>query len=293
MAALELRAVSAPPLEQLTLALEPGIHVVLGGQSDGASVLIQAAAGLSRLRRGRVTIRGSDPYRSPETRRRVGALTAVEPAPIGSRVKDVVASALALRKSPANGVEVLQRFQLEKWAGRRSALLTNAERRSLAMVLALSLTEPLLLALYEPLVELAELDTDMVRQRLALAAQGGVCVLCTTASLGDALKLGGKLTVLDRGRLYSASEGALLSSALRYFFVRTPEPRKLASALSREPAVSACEWDEVRAPGQLRISGPDPDAVALAVARSSVVEGIVVRAWGLSLPQKAEPPVPP
>jgi ABC-type thiamine transport system ATPase subunit len=270
---LYLANVFAPGLLGASLELDAGLHVVVGNREDGGAALVALVAGLLRPKRGTLLIDGGDPLRSPELRGRVGVLLAEEPPSSGRSVLAQVAEALSLRGDPAKAENVLSAAGLDALASRRPNALSSAERRALALALATSLAQPSALALHEPLANIAHCQRRKIIETLnALAARGAV-VLCVTASPRDAAALGGSTVLLDRGRFVrrpglplaeELTPGAGLTLSLR-----TSDPRKLAAALSAEPAVSAVVLDEQAHPGQLRASGADPERLALAVASAA------------------------
>lgn len=288
MTTLSLDKIFAAELVGASVALEAGVHVVLGSPSDGTAALVSLVAGTARKKRGTLTLNGEDPFRTPGLRRRVGALLAEEPAVEDATVARHVAAALALRGDAQNADGVLAAFGLQTMAARRPARLSAGERRAVALALALSHAQPLALALHEPLANVAIIPRRTVVEAIASAAARGAVVLCATASPRDAAELGGGVVLLDRGRfvrrpgLPLAAElapGAGLTLALR-----TESPRPLAAALSNEDAVAGVELDEHAHPGQLRASGPDADALALAVLRAAQSSGAVIDAIEPVLP---------
>jgi hypothetical protein len=124
--------------------------------------------------------------------------------------------------------------------------------------------------LYEPLV--TSLPSDRVRAEVAERARGAV-VLATTASLEDARMLGGTWHVLEGGTLDAVSD-ALRHGLNKALLVRSAEPRRLAAVLAADDHVSAVEWDEQRAPRELRVHGPDAAALASAVSSAALDLGL-------------------
>jgi len=75
---LELERVSSPRLRNLSVSFGPGIHVLLGAESDGTADVIELCAGVRLPERGQLKLDGQMPASSPQTRRRIASLLALE-----------------------------------------------------------------------------------------------------------------------------------------------------------------------------------------------------------------------
>jgi len=291
-----LRGVYQPPLNGTELTLRAGVYVVLGSEADGTSMLIGLLGGLWSPRRGSVRIDGADPCRTPAARRRIGLLLGEEALPPAASLGDAIDRALRLRAGTGSAEKVLDLLGLSAWKSRRVESLTAAERRSAALGLALSQPEPAGLFLHEPLATSPAVDRARVCQLVAEHAGGGSIVVCTTSSPRDAAALGGMVLLLDRGQLVRSAAAPLATelapgTALD-LWIRTSDPRRLATELAGAPAVSGVDWDDAATPGQLRVRGPDPQALALAVVRAAgaaklSIEAIVPGLPGLALARAA------
>jgi ABC-2 type transport system ATP-binding protein len=268
-----LRSVFAPPLNGVELVANGGLFIVLGTESDGTALLIRLLAGMEAPQRGQVRIADQDPARSPELRRRIGCVSSVEELAPAASVSAALSLALRARADDATPEHVLRLLALEGWARREPDSLTRAERRSLALALALSVRSPLLLAVHEPLSGLAGVEPRKAIELISERAHGGATVVCTTASARDAAELAGSLLLLDRGRIVrrpkSTEPSELAPGFVPELRIRSRQARLLAAELATEASVDAVEWDEQRTPGELRARGQDVDALGLAVLRSA------------------------
>jgi ABC-2 type transport system ATP-binding protein len=271
---LSFDLVSHGELSRLSAAFSGGTHVVLGTERDGTSTLLELAAGLTRPSTGRVTLDGREPYSQAELRRRVAALSANERLPPGRTVADAFSLALRARRDTRSAASVLDAAGLAHFAALRSAHLAARDARALALALALSHPEPLLLALFEPLALLGPVSEDFVLQALARAVSSGAIVLTSASRLEDAARLGGAVSALERGTWLAAAAACppLSSITLR---VHTPEPRRLAARLSEAPEVSAVEWSGGQ---ELLVHGTDLERLAAHVAKSARSEAIRITA---------------
>ncbi|HEX7672407.1 MAG TPA: hypothetical protein VF395_22590, partial [Polyangiaceae bacterium] len=84
MTPLTLSGVTGRKLRRVDLSFVPGVvHAVVGGPDEEGAELVAICAGIVRPKRGTVLLNGNQPFRSPETRRRIGALLEVEELPAG------------------------------------------------------------------------------------------------------------------------------------------------------------------------------------------------------------------
>lgn len=188
MTRLELRGLSGRRLRRLDLSLSAGVHALVGGPDEEAAEVVALCAGIVRPKRGTVRLDGAQPFLSPETRGRIGALLRVEEPLEGGSVEASVARALHLHRSVTAPRDALTSFGLESLLGRSPADLSPREVRSVALALALSLQAPLLLVLHEPFA--AGLSRGDVEARLLEHAEGGTVVLSILASAREAAESG-------------------------------------------------------------------------------------------------------
>jgi ABC-type multidrug transport system ATPase subunit len=271
---LSFDLVSHQELLHVSAAFASGRHVVLGTDRDGAGSFVELAAGIARPRVGRVAIDGQEPFSHAEVRRRVAALCADERLPPARDVTQALSIALRARADSRSVATVLDQAGLAHFAARRVADLSPREVRALALVLALSHPEPLLLALFEPLALLGILNEDFVLQGLSCAATGGALVLATASRLEDARRLGGAISTLERGTWLDsiASRTPLGEITLR---VHSPDARRLAACLAEAPDVSAVECAGGR---ELLVRGNDLERLAARVVANARAQAIRIDA---------------
>jgi ABC-type multidrug transport system ATPase subunit len=288
MTVLQLCQVGAGPLTHVDVALPPGHHVFLGRPSDGTTALVEVAAGTLRPRRGRVLVAGEQPWSAPAIRRRIGALLQHEQLPPGRTVSDGVAAALQLRNDTATVEDVLGRLRLESWGKRRSADLSPADTRAIALALALSIRDAALLILHEPLSHLGGLDRNDVLRELRQFGQRDTCVVCTCASARDAALISDSVFLLERGRiarrLLAPGGVDLTPGSPIELAIRLSDARPLLQRLTQDPDVTAIRWDESAAPREILVRGPDASRVSLATLRAVRAAGCRVESIATQLP---------
>jgi len=273
MTVLELVHVGCSSLHDVSLALGPGHHVVLGSPGDGASVLVELIAGLRTPARGQVRVNGEDPARAPKVRATLGTVLAHEPSFTCKTVKSWVEQIVAVRADPRSATELLGEMGLNGWAARAPGSLSAAERRSLAMAVALSVRAPSVLALYEPLAALPALPHKLVLDRIDAAVTAGACVVSVTASPRQASRLAPSAWVLDHGRIVRQTgvpfAEKLCPGTVPDLLVRVDSPRALLARLAECADVAGLRWAEGSAPNEVRVSGTDLERLSLEVLRAA------------------------
>lgn len=275
---VEFSAAGSGALVRADLGLGPGMNTVVALTADGADEVVRLASGISEPSYGSVLVDGANPHRRPDVRRKIGSLFAVEAVSEARNVEAAVAVALLMHRSSKSPISVLESFELGGLAMRSPATLSAGEARAVALALAVSAHDGILV-LHEPLATPA--GRARVADALADAASHGASVLAVTASLRDASDLGGRCFPLRFGRVGGetplASLGATGESVLE-MVVRTDDPRRLASALSVDPAFSGVRWEDRAGSGEVVVSGREADRVALGVLRGSHGSGAKILA---------------
>jgi ABC-2 type transport system ATP-binding protein len=292
-------------LSGLDLALGPGVHAILGAPEDGSIALIEVISGARAPLRGRVTVGGREPSRSPLARARIGALGLGAELPEADTARAAIELAMRSRgELSPNAEAILAPLGLAALLARKTRSLRYVEVRAAELALALTTPAPLLVALYEPLVDVAVQPLAALRDRLRALAAAGACVVVVTASPADATSLADRVYVLQRGAITSdplGEGGAAIhapgSIAELVVWVRDPDAdqagvRDLAAALSRRREVRAVTWEEHRGAGpggsSLRVRSDDVDACSAAVLDAALETGAIIDAIAPVTPGLAE-----
>jgi len=285
----------------LSMTLTKGIHAVLGAPEDGTLALFDAVTGVRAPLRGKVLVDGRDPARTPAVRARIGALAAESKLPPAASVGAAVRLALRARGEDGHRIDaVLDPLGLSALHARSPSSLSFAEARAVELAIALTTPAPLLLALHEPLSDIAVANVHLVRERLREIAAARACVLITTSSPADARTLGDRIHVLHKGLLVREvggdARGLLVGATAELTAWIAPAPlgagaaaRLLAAALSRGEGVRGVTWEDPReGAAKVRVQADTFEACAAALADAAVETGVVIEAIAPSTPALAE-----
>ena len=276
----------------LSLTLPAGADgALLGSPADGTTALASALCGAIAPRAGDLTIAGERPASSPSVRSRIGALLDDPPLPDVGRVRDLLVFARMLRGTEAPRDEWYDPLRMGELDTTPLARLDRLQRRTVALALALAVSSPLLVVLYEPLCDVLHVQRDALRGVLRKRAAQGACVLVLTASVRDASSLVDDVATLQRGRLGRAIGAPdldeLAPGSEIELQVWSDLPRVLASALVLEPSLQAVSWAaDNHAPVVVRCR--DLDAAAVAIARVASSNGASVQAIRPVIPSLGE-----
>lgn len=173
-------------LDRCSFAARAGeILGLVGGSGAGKTTILEVAAGLVRIDRGRVQLEGRDATRSPGRLRRAGALVAHEvPGPPDARVADWLdlwadLDAVPRADRPARIKEALERFELP--GDLLVARLSHGRLRRLGFARAW-VRRPRLYLLDGPEEGLDGEGLRRLTAALREAAAGGATVVLTSAA---------------------------------------------------------------------------------------------------------------
>ncbi|HYY96675.1 MAG TPA: ATP-binding cassette domain-containing protein [Pyrinomonadaceae bacterium] len=193
----------------------PGVTILFGASGAGKTQTLKAIAGLARPDEGLVAVGGQTLFDSsrgvdvPASRRRVGYVfqnLALFPHMSALENVEFAVSRLERRGRRAKAMALLERFKVGHAARRRPRAVSGGEAQRVALARALA-SEPRLLLLDEPLSALDEatkLDiiADLKETNRALRLP----ILYVTHSREEALSLGERALVFERGRVVAEGE---------------------------------------------------------------------------------------
>jgi ABC-type thiamine transport system ATPase subunit len=280
---LVLQKAFAGGLGPLVARFTPGLHVVLGASTRDLGTLAELLGGLTTARRGRVLLDQRDIGRDPECRRRLAAVLADEELPAARDVLGALALSAELRQTALSPEGVLREAGLSALGSRDPKSLDATERREVALAFALGVPYPALVTLFDPLPLAARTGEDFLLGRCRERAKTSIVVVLSP-SLSDAVKFGGKLWWLDRGRLEAAEKTAHPVIQPPVLLVRADSARRLSEELALDANVVSVHFDEARAPREFRITGTDLEALSVALSRAASGAAVSVESVSVELP---------
>jgi ABC-type Fe3+/spermidine/putrescine transport system ATPase subunit len=267
----------------LDLEVPAGEYAVLLGPSGaGKTLVLEALAGVRRLRAGRLLVDGADVTGLSPERRRVGLVFQDGLLFPHLSVADNVAYGLhrsngertGWRRRPSAGRlgQLAGEVGITHLLKRRPETLSGGERQRVALARALA-ARPRALLLDEPLsavdIEAREGLQDLLRR---LNTDEGLTILHVTHDLAEAFAVGGLFAVLVAGRLHQV--GAPLDVLRRPATVEVANFAGARNVFEARLVPGDSSRLALAAGGTLRISGPVPAGVRHVVVRAEDI-GVV------------------
>lgn len=183
------------------------IHALVGLNGAGKTTLMRLLLGMLEPDSGRATVLGVEAHTAPATIwKSVGHLTETPFAyPELTVLENVTASALlrGVESPDAAGKEILARFELAHWSGRRAGTLSLGNRQRLGLASSL-VHRPSILVLDEPANALDPAGVVFVRDLLKDHAADGGSVFVSSHHLDQLARVAHRITVMHRGRIVGA-----------------------------------------------------------------------------------------
>jgi ABC-2 type transport system ATP-binding protein len=225
-----------PVLDGVTFAMEPGEVVgLLGRNGSGKTTLIRTAIGLLHPHSGAVRVFGLSPFDEPvEVKRRIGYVAEDQVLPGQSTVAEMTAFHRYLFPTWDTTWErqLLERFQLNPDA--RISTLSKGQARQVALLCALC-HRPELLLLDEPGGGLdPAARREFLEASIQLLNREGSAILFSSHHMSDVERLGGRVVVLDRGKVFLDRPLDTLGESLCVALVPKASAED-AARLEREP----------------------------------------------------------
>src|SRR5947209_16700411 len=194
-------------LDDVSLDVRGGsLTALLGPSGSGKSTLLRIIAGLEAPDQGRVLVDGNDVTRVPARKRGAGFVFQHYAAFKHMTVRDNVAFALKVRRTPrertgARVDELLALVQLSGYADRYPAQLSGGQRQRMALARALA-AEPQVLLLDEPFGALdASIRKELRGWLRRLHEEVHVTTLFVTHDQEEAMEVAEQVAVMNTGRI--------------------------------------------------------------------------------------------
>lgn len=277
MTALEVCDLAGRQLRCVNANLDPGLHVLFALDAIGLDELVPLLDGSARPRRGTVRLEGVNPYRSSETRRRVGSLWVKEYLPLAASVERSL-ERLELSPSVVSATRVtLDEFGHSGILARSVAQLDGDATRLIALSIALSKPDLKVLLLTEPFALGAARRAAAAAMERVMHLATQIPVLIVTSSAATAQRLGGAFAELGGGfcRRVQADRSEIMTMR-----VAGQAMRPLAAELVRRPRVRSLRITaQTHGYDELWLETTDPNSVSLDLIRAAQQLG--VRIWSI------------
>jgi molybdate/tungstate transport system ATP-binding protein len=216
-------SVSSFPMGPLCLTVGEGdFFVLMGPTGAGKTLLLEAIAGLVPVADGRIFIGARDVTRLPPERREVGIVYQDQSLFPHLTVRENIRYGLRFKNRTGPGTEALldrlvEELRIGHLLERRPLHLSGGERQRVALVRALAV-QPSLLLLDEPLSALDPAFREEMGGLLRrIRNSTGATFIMVTHDFTEALALGNRGAVMNRGRLEQVGE-------VRDIFLRPASP---------------------------------------------------------------------
>jgi ABC-2 type transport system ATP-binding protein len=263
---------NVPVLNGVTFALEAGeVAALLGRNGAGKTTLIRIAIGMLFPHAGSVRVFGESPTADPVgIKRRIGYVAEDQVLPAGSSIAELIALHRYLfpRWDGALERELLDRFALPPAS--RIKHLSKGQARQAALLCAVC-HRPDLLLLDEPAGGLdPAARREFLETSIQLLNREGTAILFSSHHMNDVERLGGRVILLDEGRVRLDEDLDRLREGVCVAMVpRASSPD--ATALERVPGCLRVRpvFDDWHA-----VFRGDPDAVQQSLKDALGVNGI-------------------
>ena len=223
---------------------------LLGPNGAGKTTLVRVLTTLLRPDSGQASVAGHDVVADPAGARTAlgvaGQYSTVDRVLTGAENLHLVAKLRGMSRQEArrSTENLLARFGLTEFAGRRAGAYSGGMRRRLDLAAAL-IGAPPVVVLDEPTTGLdprSRLDTW---DAIAGLAADGTTILLTTQYLEEAERLADRVTVLDRGRVVAAGTVDELKAAERSRIVLVAAAEEDVTAVAETLALAANTTPEI------------------------------------------------
>ncbi len=234
-------------VNDVTLAVEPGVTGLLGPNGAGKSTILHMIAGLLPPSRGTVTVAGQPAWHNVALRSQVGLVldrNTVYDFCTGTEFVTAIARLHKLTDPAAAARRAIGIVEMGDAADRRISTYSKGMSQRIKVAAAL-VHDPQIIVLDEPFNGMDPRQRLQMMELLnTLGAQGRV-ILFSSHILEEVERLSGTIAVIIGGRLAASGDfraiRRLMTSRPHVFMVRSSDDRTLARALIGSPAVTGVE----------------------------------------------------
>jgi ABC-2 type transport system ATP-binding protein len=266
-------------VNDISLALEPGVTGLLGPNGAGKTTALHMMAGFLAPSRGTVTIDGAPTWRNPEIYRRLGLVAEREAVHGFLTAREFVLASAKMQKLPeprAAAERALQLVEMTDAADRRIETYSKGMRQRTRVAAAL-VHNPQVLLLDEPFNGMDPRQRMHMMALLHALGDQGHTILFSSHILEEVEQVSGTVQVIVAGRLAASGDyrkiRRLMTNRPHVFALQSSDDRRLAVALIGEKSVSGVEIDNTG----LTVRAADYGSFTRALPRIALGEGIRLR----------------
>ncbi len=271
---------AAPAVDSMDLRIDDGEFLVLVGPSGcGKSTSLRMVAGLEPVDEGEIRIAGADVVGKRPRERDVAMVFQSYALYPNMTARQNMAFALENARVPKADItrrvaEASRILQLDDLLDRRPANMSGGQRQRVAMGRAI-VREPSVFCMDEPLSNLdAKLRVSTRTEIAALQRRLGVTTIYVTHDQTEAMTMGDRVCVLDKGRVQQvASPQELYERPVNTF----------VAAFMGSPPVTLI--DDVPVESGHAVIGEDRVPLPIKVEAPTVIAGLRPDGWELSSPE--------
>ncbi|MBC8086696.1 MAG: ABC transporter ATP-binding protein [Phycisphaerae bacterium] len=241
-----------PVIDGVTFAMKQGeVLALLGRNAAGKTTLLNLAMGMLFPHRGSVHVFGMSPTDEPvAVKRRLGYVSENQVLPQMARISEIIAfhQHLYAKWDGSLERELLKRFGLDD-TNRRISQLSHGQARQVALLCAVC-HHPELLIMDEPAGGLdPAARREFLETSIQLLNREGTSILFSSHHMGDVERLGGRVILLDGGRvrvdsdLDALRENYCLAVVPQHSLTHLDDLRKLSGCLGARALTN--DWHAV------------------------------------------------
>jgi ABC-2 type transport system ATP-binding protein len=239
-------------VNDISVALGPGITGLLGPNGAGKSTLLHLMSGFLKPSAGSVNVLGKSAWQNPEMYRHVGLVPereAVYPFLTGRQFVVLSAKLLGLRDPESAAARAIREVDLESAQDRATGGYSKGMKQRIKVAAAI-VHDPRVLVLDEPFNGADPRQRLHMMAMLRTMAAEGRTIVFSSHILEEVERLAENVLVIVSGRLAASGDfraiRRLMTDRPHTFTVRSNDNRRLAAALVADPAVFGVELDEER-----------------------------------------------
>ena len=207
---------SVAAVDNVSMEVEKGEFVsLLGPSGSGKSTLLYMIAGLQKVSRGHLSLRGKSLLETPPNKRNIGMVFQRYTLIPHMNVAENIAFPLKVRRWTQARIDarveaMLSLAQLKGFASRKPSQLSGGQQQRVALTRALSY-DPEILLMDEPLSALdKKLKEDLQIEIRRIHQAMGTTILYVTHDQEEALRLSDRIAVFNCGRVDQIATGKTL-----------------------------------------------------------------------------------